>query len=43
MIEKGKGPRINKLRTIQLIEADIQLIIWIIIGVRNKNNIEKYP
>ena len=27
MLEKGKGPVIEKLRTIQLIEADLQLLI----------------
>ena len=40
MIEKGKGPIINKLHIIQLIEADIQLITRIIINMRNKNRIE---
>ena len=27
MIEKGKGSRINKLRVIQIVEADLQLLM----------------
>ena len=40
MIEKGKGPMIGKLRTIQLIEADLQMIMRICINNRNKYKIE---
>ena len=40
MLEKGKGPIINKLRTIQLIEADLQLIMYISIGNQNSDNIK---
>jgi len=31
IIEKGKGPTLSKLRTIQLIEADLQMLIRIFI------------
>ena len=41
MIEKGKGPYIEKLRIIELIEGDLQLIIRIYIGLRNDKNIQK--
>ena len=27
VIEKGKGPRINKLRMLEMIEADLQLVM----------------
>ena len=40
MIEKGKGPILRKHRTIQLIEADLQLIMMIVVNIRNKGNIE---
>ena len=40
-MEKGKGPIIGKLRTIQLIEADLQLLMRIFIGLRNDQEIEK--
>jgi len=40
ILEKGKGPVIGKLRTIQLIEADLQLLMRIFIGSRNNKNIE---
>lgn len=45
---KGKGPRLEKLKIIQLIEADLQLMFRIIIGLRNNdaikinNNVSKY-
>ena len=39
ILEKGKGPILGKLRTIQLIEADLQLIIRIYIGGRNDDQI----
>jgi len=38
-IEKGKGPVLGKLRTIQLIEADLQLVMRILVNNRNKNKI----
>ena len=41
ILEKGKGPVIGKLRTIQLIETDLQLIMRIYVGGRNNENIEK--
>ena len=40
MLDKGKGPILGKLRTIQLIEADLQLIMRIFVGLRNQNTIE---
>ena len=40
MLEKGKGPIVNKLWTIQLIEADFQLIMQIFLNHRNSENIE---
>ena len=40
MIEKGKGPIVGKLRIIQLIEADLQMIMRIFINYRNKGKIE---
>ena len=36
MIEKGKGPRLGKLQTIQLIEADMQLLIRVFMSLRNQ-------
>ena len=41
ILQKGKDPVIGKLRTIQLIEADLQLIIRIYVGRRNNENIER--
>ena len=41
IIEKGKRLVIGKLRIIQLIEVDIQLLIRILINTRNKFRIEK--
>jgi hypothetical protein len=41
MIEKGKGLVLSKLKTIQLIEADMQLLMRILINIRNKFRIEK--
>ena len=41
ILEKGKGPVIGKLRTIQLIEAGLQLLMRIYIGGRNNENIER--
>ena len=40
ILEKGKGPIIGKLRTIQLIEADLQLLMRIFIGMRAEFNLE---
>ena len=40
-IEKGKGPVLGKLRTIQLIEADLQLVMRILVNNRNKYIIER--
>ena len=41
MIEKGKELTLGKLRTIQLIEANMQLLIRIFMSLRNKGQIEK--
>ena len=41
--EKGKGPVIDELRTIQLIEADMKILIRIIINKRNRGRIEVDP
>ena len=41
MIEKGKGPVLGKLQTIELFEADLQFLIRLFVGVRNDDNIEK--
>ena len=38
---KGKGPNLSKLRTIQLIEANLQLMTKIFIGERSDENIVK--
>ena len=40
ILEKGKGPILGKLRTIQLYEADLQLLMRIFIGGRNDENVE---
>ena len=40
MLDKGKGPIVRKLRIIQLIEADLQLLMWIFLGSRNVGVIE---
>ena len=40
MLEKGKGLVLGKLRTIQLVEADLYLIIRVFLGLRNTNKIE---
>ena len=34
MIEKGKGNEVNKLRVTQLIEADLQLLMRMLLGLR---------
>ena len=41
ILEKGKGPFLGKLRTIQLIEADLQLMMRIFIGACNDENVAK--
>ena len=41
MIKKGKEPVLSKLRTIKLIEADVQLLMRILINTRNKFRIKK--
>jgi len=41
VIKKGKGPILSKLRIIQLIEANLQLLMRIFIVSRNENLIEK--
>ena len=38
--EKGKGNKINKLRVIQIIEADLQLLMRIFLGLRIAENYE---
>ena len=40
MLEKGKGPIVDKLKAIQLIEIDLQLLMRILINTRNKSSIE---
>ena len=40
MIEKRKFPVLGKLRTIQLIEDDLQLTMRMFVNIRNKRNIE---
>ena len=40
MTEKGKGLIMGKLYNIQLIEADLQLLMRILVNNRNKNKIE---
>ena len=41
MIKKGKGLKLGKLRTIQLIKADMQLLIRVFMSLRNQGQIEK--
>ena len=38
MLEKGKGPILRKLRTRQLIEVDLQMIMRVFINGRTRNN-----
>ena len=40
MLKKGKWPVLSKLRTIQLIEADFQLIMRVFITLRNQEAIK---
>ena len=41
MIEKGKGSRINKLRVIQIVEADLQLLMRIFLGIWLESKLEE--
>ena len=41
ILDKGKGPLLSKLRIIELIEGDLQLIIRLYVGQRNDKNIKK--
>ena len=41
MLDKGKGPVLGKLRIIELIEGDLQLIICTYVGLRNDKNVHK--
>jgi hypothetical protein len=41
MIEKSKGVKLGKLRVIQLIEADLQIIMRLSIKNRNIGKIEQ--
>ena len=40
ILEKGKGPLLGKLRIIELIEGDMQIITRMYVGLRNDKNIE---
>ena len=40
ILEKGKGPELGKLRIIELIEGDLQIITRMYVGLRNDKNIE---
>ena len=40
MIEKGKGNKINKLRVTQIIEADLQLIMRTLLGLRTAETVK---
>ena len=40
MLDKGKGLVLGKLRMIQLIKVDLQLVMRIFLGLRNKGAIE---
>ena len=40
ILEKGKGPVLGKLRIIELIEGDLQIIIRMYVGWRNNKNIK---
>ena len=41
IIEKGKDPVIEKLRIIQLIEVDLQLLMRIFIGLKSEKNLKE--
>ena len=40
MLEKGKGPRFDKLRTITLIERDLQILMWLFLDPKEQELIE---
>ena len=40
-LKKGKGPVVENLHIIQLIEADLQLLIKILVNKRNRFKIEE--
>ena len=40
MLEKGKGPILGKMRIIELIEGDLQIIVRACVGLRNDDNIK---
>jgi hypothetical protein len=40
MLEKGKGPRLKKLRILEMIEADLQLVMRVFLGIRMNDRIE---
>ena len=40
MLEKEKGPILEKLQIIELLEANFQILVWIFTGLRNDDNIE---
>ena len=40
MIEKGKGDKMNKFRVMQIIEADLQLLMRIFLRLRIEENYE---
>ena len=42
MLEKVKGPRLKKLRMLQIIEADLQLVIRTILGSRMNERVESH-
>ena len=42
-IKKGKGPTLGKLRTIQLIAADLQLLMHIFLDPKSEKYIEMDP
>ena len=40
VVEKGKGPRIKNLRTLEMIEADLQLVMRMFLSSRMNKRIE---
>ena len=43
ILEKGKRPILGKLRIVQLIEGDVQILMRILVNQRNKYQIEDNP
>lgn len=41
MLEKGKGNVLGKLRTIQLVEGDLKLVMRVLVTLRNSKRAEK--